>query len=87
MFASATLRIISRWSVLVTAFGECKIPAQTGHAAFASVLPRKAGYQRREGSSEHPIGELRQAIDLDKDIRLVALDDEDFYVLDWIGDE
>ena len=38
-----------------------------------------------KGSSEHPIGELRQAIDLDKDIRLVALDDEDFYVWDWIG--
>ena len=35
-----------------------KFRGQSGHAAFASVLPRKAGYQRRKVSSRSPLRTL-----------------------------
>ena len=35
-----------------------KVRGQAGHAAFASVVPRKAGYQRRKVSSRSPLRTL-----------------------------
>ena len=56
------------------------------HPKDASIAFNLSCYASVTGRMEEAKVRLRQAIDLDKDIRLVALDDEDLRPLwDWIG--
>jgi transposase-like protein len=62
------------------------LKARALHPEDASIAFNLACYASVTGRMEEAKVRLRQAIDLDKDIRLVALDDEDLRPLwDWIG--
>ena len=62
------------------------LKARALHPKDASIAFNLACYASVTGRMEEAKVRLRQAIDLDKDIRLVALDDEDLRPLwDWIG--
>ena len=60
--------------------------AQAIHPKVAMIAFNLACYASVTGRIEEAKTRLRHAIDLDKDIRLLALDDEDLRPLwDWIG--
>ena len=62
------------------------LKARALHPKDASIAFNLSCYASVTGRMEEAKVRLRQAIDLDKDIRLVALDDEDLRPLwDWIG--
>jgi Flp pilus assembly protein TadD len=62
------------------------LKARALHPKDASIAFNLSCYASVIGRMEEAKVRLRQAIDLDKDIRLVALDDEDLRPLwDWIG--
>jgi Flp pilus assembly protein TadD len=60
--------------------------AQTIHPKVAMIAFNLACYASVTGRMEEAKGRLRYAIDLDKDMRKLAIDDEDLRPLwDWIG--